>query len=199
MTRYLFALAMLLASPLSIAGPGAHGPNGEHLDAPAGITTAVPSVPRLEASTESFELLARLYDEEFSVIVDRFETNEPVLKARIEAETNGIKDVAKFHADHGDYSFTKPELLKALRQPGQHPIVFTVLTDSESDLVDGTLNVGVAQEPGKALVHDDHQHEHVDDHAHEHAWQRPAIVIAAFFLLTLFGWLFRRRSQSGNK
>lgn len=203
MNRLFITLAMLLACSVSTAGPGAHGPNGEHLDAPAGTSTnGAPAVPRIEASTENFELLGHLHDAELSLVIDRFATNEPVMQGKVEVETNGIKAVAAFHADHGDYSIDDPAFIKALRAPGEHPIVFTILAEKDTDLLEGVLRVGAAQAPSNARepAHDDHEHGHDTAHDHDHAHEgilvQSAVVIAAALLLGGFGWWRRRRTAS---
>lgn len=141
MTPYLravLAAAALLGLAPALAGPGAHGPNGEHLDGPA---TAAPAgtLPRLEAKSEAFELVATLSPAELSIYIDRFATNEPVLKAKVEVETDGLKAIATQHADHGDYTLSDAAMLKRLATPGSHALVFTVTAGDEADLLEGTL------------------------------------------------------------
>lgn len=146
----------LVAAPLCWASPGAHGPNGEHLDMPA-ATAAGSANPRFEARTETFELVGTLAGGELALLIDRFETNEPVLKAQVEVESGGLKAQARFHADHGDYAVDDEAMLKALARAGTHALVITVLAGAESDLVDARLVVG----PDAG-----HGHDHADDHAH---------------------------------
>ncbi len=134
----LASAAVLFAAPATFAGPGAHGPNGEHLDGPP-ATSAVGALPRVEARSEAFELVATLSSTELSLYVDRYATNEPVLKATIEVESDGLKAIAAFHAEHGDYSLKDAALLKLLATPGQHALVFTVTAGEEADLLEGTL------------------------------------------------------------
>lgn len=138
------ALLALAASLPALAGPGAHGPNGEHLDAAAQATTGAHAGPRLEAKTEQFELVATLAGGELSLLIDRFETNEPLLGAAVEVESGGLKAPARFHTDHGDYAVDDPAMLKLLGQPGTHALLITVLAGQESDLLDGTLKVAAA-------------------------------------------------------
>lgn len=191
------AIALLLsAGATALAGPGAHGPNGEHLDAP---TTAVmaSTLPRLATQSESFELVAELRASELVILVDRYETNEPVLGARLEVESGGAKAVATFRAEQGDYAVTDPALLKALAAPGEHGLVFTLVAGAESDLLDGTL---VAAAGRAASPPDDHGHSHDE---HDHDLERAAWIGAGIAGLGLLGgiawWRQRRNGTSSRK
>ena len=124
----------------ALASPGAHGPNGEHLDGQASVGVGG-GLPRVETFSEMFELVGQLSGTELSVMIDRYETNEPVLNGSLEVEYKGLKAVAKYHADMGDYAIDDPKLLKALSAPGKHALIFTVMAGDESDLLEGTLNV----------------------------------------------------------
>lgn len=138
----LIALLIAPAVPVS-AAPGAHGPGGEHLDAAAQAGGAS-AQPRLETNTELFELVATLGGGELSIMIDRFDTNEPVLHAKVEVESGGLKARATFHADIGDYAVDDPAFLKAMAVPGAHAIIFTVQAGQENDLLEGTLTVAHA-------------------------------------------------------
>src|SRR5687768_6484418 len=119
----LFA-TMIVALSLTagaLASPGAHGPNGEHLDGPASAGPAG-SVPRVETFSEAFELVGQLSGGEFSIMIDRYETNEPVLNGKLEVQYKGLKAPAKFHADMGDYAIDDQKMLKALSVPGKHAL-----------------------------------------------------------------------------
>ena len=174
----LLASVLLFASGAAWCGPGAHGPGGEHLDTP-GSNASASTQPRLEAKSESFELVARLLEGELSILVDRFETNEPVLGARLEIESRGVKAAAKFHADHGDYAVDDAKMLKALSSPGEHPIVFTLIAANESDLLEGTLVVG---QPA---------HEHHD----RPWWHYGAIGLAVLLLAAVVAALAKSRRR----
>lgn len=172
-----------LASPLATALPGAHGPNGEHLDAPGGAAGAT-ARPRLETHSDAFELVATLAGDELSILVDRYATNEPVLDARVEVESGALKAVAKFHADHGDYAVDARPLLEALARAGEHPLVFTIVAGNESDLLEGVLKV-----TPQPLA---------DDHHQDGPLTRGRTAAAAAALLLLGGttaWLVRRRRR----
>ena len=176
-------MASLLAlMPVTIwAGPGAHGPNGEHLDAPSmGNANAMRANLQIEAKSDLFELVATLTGGELSILIDRFATNEPVLKAQVEVESGGLKAQAKFHADIGDYAIDDPAMLKKLSTPGEHPLVITVLAGEDSDLLDGVLRVSASSA--------DHEHG-----IHWAWWSLGALVI--FVLLGIAAALLRKKFQ----
>jgi hypothetical protein len=196
-----WCLALTLAASFglsAVAAPGAHGPNGEHLDGPAAAGGSANASPRMESKSEAFELVATLGGGELSMLIDRFETNEPVLNARVEVESGKLKATAKFHADHGDYAVDDPALLQALMQPGSHPIVVTVIAANDTDLLEGTLAVTEASAnaaKGQAHDHgDEHGHEHAAAHGHD-AWLRPTLIIAAFALVGGAGFWWQRRQR----
>jgi hypothetical protein len=185
MTRLIFFLTLFCAGSLAFGAPGAHGPGGEHLDAPAGAQAGSTSAaPRIETFTETFELVGHLYESELSILIDRYATNEPVLNGKLEVQFNDLKAAGQFHAGHGDYSITDERLLKALRKPGKHVLVFTVFADKDSDLMEGTLNVGDA----------DAAHEH--GHSHWWAWAVGAAVLMMLFAAVV--WLRRRSLRLGK-
>lgn len=181
------AVAALTASliPLAAASPGAHGPNGEHLDSLSTTVASAGSRPRLEAKTEQFELVATLGGGELSMLIDRFTTNEPVLDAQVEVESGGLKAKAPFHADLGDYAVADEAMLKLLSKPGEHALVITVIKGSESDLLDGTLKVSAAQSQATADAP---------------SWSRRlaiGVAVLAIVLLTVGAW--RRRGGAFSK
>lgn len=139
----ILTVSLLAVMPvLTSAGPGAHGPNGEHLDSPTmGNANAIRAGFRVEANSDLFELVATLAGGELSILIDRFATNEPVLQAQVEVESGALKALAKFHADIGYYAVDDPAMLKKLSTPGEHPLVITVLAGKESDLLDAVMRV----------------------------------------------------------
>lgn len=195
------ATLLLTLNATTFAAPGAHGPNGEHLDAPTTAYVAS-TLPRLEAKSESFELVAELRATELVIVVDRYETNEPVLDAKLEVESGGLTAVAAFRAEQGDYVVTDAALLKALAAPGEHGLVFTLVAGSESDLLDGTLIAGRGR-AGTAAAQGDDGHSHDgDDHGHDHEIERAAWIgggVAALGLLGGIAWWRQRRSAGQAK
>ena len=133
-----FVFALLFAVP-AFPGPGAHGPGGEHLDAPPPVLSAGHTVPRAEAKSELFELVARVEGGALSVLIDRYETNEPVLDAVVEVESGSVKAKALFRREQGDYAVADAPLLKLLATQGSHPLVFTVTEGTDADLLEGTM------------------------------------------------------------
>lgn len=174
----------LVAMGLSLAawaGPGAHGPNGEHLDGAANTASKAGTSPRMEARTEQFELVATLSGSELSMLIDRYATNEPVLEAQVEVESGGLKAKAPFHDDIGDYAVDDEKMLRLLASPGEHPLVITVIHGNESDLMEGTLVVTRAQ----------------DSEAHEHGpharW--PWVIAGALGLAATAAMVIRRQRR----
>lgn len=177
-------LFYIVAMSAAFAAPGAHGPNGEHLDAPAEQASST-ARPRIETFTESFELVGHLTGDELSVVIDRYETNEPVVNGRLEVEFNGLKAPAKFHADHGDYAFDDKQLLAALAKPGKHALIFTLTAGNDSDLLEATLVVKAGNAP----------------HGAPHfpwAWAAAA-AIAALLVGLATVQLRRRKTSTGNQ
>lgn len=203
-TRHLLAAALgallLLKIAPALAAPGAHGPDGEHLDAPATMRAAS-TLPRVEANTEAFELVAELRASELVVVIDRYETNEPVLGAKLEVESGTLKAVAAFRAEQGDYTVTDAAMLKALAAPGEHGLVFTLVAGNDSDLLDGTLVSGAGR-VAAAANSGGHGHDHGgDDHGHDHELERAAWIGAGVVALGLFGgiaWWRQRRPVAGK-
>lgn len=185
-------LIYFLTMSAAFAAPGAHGPNGEHLDAPSGSHAQTDAGPRIDTFSESFELVGHLRDGELSLLIDRYETNEPVLNGTLEVEFNGLKAPAKFHADLGDYAVDDANLLKELAKPGKHSLIFTLTAGEESDLLEGTLEV-----KGEDAAHG---HSHDDAHGHAFSLRNWAIggVLLAILLVALVIPMLRRPPNSGK-
>lgn len=141
--RVLSAAVLAATLGLTAFTAGAHGPEGDHAHAPTGPATSA-AQPRVEAHSDLFELVATLHDGELSLLIDRYATNEPVLRARVELESGGLKAQATFHEDHGDYAVTDAAMLKRLGTPGEHALVITVIHGNDSDLLDATLRTATA-------------------------------------------------------
>ncbi len=148
----LTVILMALMPVLTWAGPGAHGPNGEHLVSPK-TDNLMQAGLRIEANSDIFELVGTLAGGEFSIFIDRFVTNEPLLQAQVEVESGAMKAQAKFRAEIGDYRIDDPAMLQKLSTPGEHPLVITVIAGKDSDLLDAVLRV-----PATSAADDHHFH-----------------------------------------
>lgn len=181
--KYLnFLFVALLAMSQALANPGAHGPNGEHLDGPASSSAAGSSLPRVETFTEAFELVGHLSGGELSIMIDRYETNEPVLNGQLEVQYKDLKAKAKFHPDLGDYAIDDPRFLKAISAPGTHALLFTLIAGEESDLLEGSLQANPA----------------AGEHGHDSLAERPwfiALVIVTVLLAAAFIVRLRRQRK----
>lgn len=161
-----FPLMLFLWSALVLADAGHdHG-------APAPAIAATLG-PRLEAQSESFELVAILEGGKLTLYLDRFATNEPVANAAIDIESGAFKATAQAGGE-GVYIASA----EALTQPGQYPLVFTIRAAGETDLLNGTLDVpmppGVSSQP--------------------HHWSEWLVWIAgALIALAGIAWLLGRR------
>lgn len=179
-------LNVIFVGTFAYAGPGAHGPNGEHLDAPTAALFA-PQSPRVVAQSEAFELVAELQGGRLSIILDRYESNEPVLAATLEVAAGDLKATATFQSDSSDYAVTDAPLLALLSQPGEHALVFTILAGAETDLLDGVLVTGGEH----AARPNDH---------HDLPWWKGlgigTVVLAALLALAYAVW--RRRRTRGH-
>jgi hypothetical protein len=191
---------LLIATTPSLAAPGAHGPNGEHLDAPS-TARAASALPRVEAKSDAFELVAELGASALVIVVDRYESNEPVMGAKIEVETGAQKAAAEFRTEQGDYAVTDAAMIKTLAEQGEHGLVFTLVAGKDSDLLDGTL-VNAAGRAGAAHSTNDHEHGHADHgdghgHGHGHLLERIAIGVAVLGVIGgIVWWRLRRRKSN---
>lgn len=172
----------LLPLSLALASPGAHGPNGEHLDGPAAVS-AGSGLPRIEAHSEQFEIVGRLDAGSLVLYVSRYETNEAVLGAQLDVELGNLKARAAFEPEPGSYRLSDKKLVEALHLAGNHSLVFTLTAGTDSDLLDGTLAVA---------AHDEHSHAEGSGSG----LRRSAAIAAGAAVLLLGVVLLRRRRNN---
>ncbi len=127
--------------------PAWAGSGHDHGDAPAAAAGA--STPRFTAHSDLFEAVGVLLADELSITLDRYATNEPVLKAKVELESGSFKAIAEFHADHGDFSVPAA----AFKKPGTYAIVLTVTAGDQTDLLAGELVVPEANAQAAQIGH----------------------------------------------
>lgn len=124
---------LLTAFVLMFAGHAhAHGGHN-HGDAPP--PASVKTAPRATAASALFELVAVSSGSSVIVYLDRFDTNAPVIGARLDIETPAGPVTAI--ADGDFYRFDAPWAAK----PGDYELLFTVTTPTDVDFLTGTLSI----------------------------------------------------------
>lgn len=165
------------------AAPGAHGPNGEHLDTETSHQHA--QLPRFESFTEQFELVGNLDTTALMLDIHYYSSNRPLAGAQVEVETAEFHAPAVFDQSSGQYRVTEPALLTALQQHKQHELVITVVADDESDLLIATLDTSEAED---IAVHEDEHH-----HAGVSLWW---LLLTAAVAFTLGVLVAKRKGQA---
>jgi hypothetical protein len=137
--------------------------------------------PRIEAQSDLFEIVGEVQNGLMTLFLDRYDTNEPVVDAKIDVEAGPLKGSAPANAD-GTYTFKHA----ALTQPGQLPVTFTITAGRDSDLLTGELLI---RDPGAAKVNGN------DDTL----WKRWWWAAGGLFLLAgiAIGWWSRRDRVKG--
>lgn len=173
--RALF-LATLIAFPAWAGGDASDGhTHAESAPAPVPVTA---SAPRTVAATEDFEVVAILEGRHLVVYVDRFASNEPVVKAKVEVEGAGLKGLAS-EAAPGTYVMD----LAAALAPAKHALTISIEAGETADLLSATLDTS------QPVVTD----------AAAHDWSRRVAWIVAALLLLATGALlvYRHRKARG--
>ena len=98
-------------------------------------TAPVDAMPRGEAASSLFELVAVAQGEELVIYIDRFATNEPVHDAAVEVETPIGPAVA--NASDGAYRLKAPWLAK----PGHFDLIATITVGSDTDVLPVTIDI----------------------------------------------------------
>ncbi|MCK1641768.1 efflux RND transporter periplasmic adaptor subunit [Bradyrhizobium sp. 157] len=147
----LRALAAVAALCAAIAPASAHEGH-DHGEQPAVSTGAL---PRGEADSDTFEIVAVARGDNLEIHLDRFATNEPVTGAILEVETPGGSVKATEHTD-GTYRLPAPWLAKN----GRTDLIFTVTAGEATDILPMTIQT--AREAAQSPVQGDAAHgEHI--------------------------------------
>lgn len=93
-------------------------------------------LPRAEAASEDFELLAVLETGRLLIYLDRHASNEPVTKASVEVEGAGL-NVKATESSAGVYAVALPQPLPT----GSHAFTFTVQAGDTADLLTAKLDL----------------------------------------------------------
>jgi MYXO-CTERM domain-containing protein len=187
--RLLLAAWVLLASLGSglLAGDPARAHAGEDHgnDAAAQPAASLTVAPRATARSEDFELVAVLEGEaapgrRLRVSLDRFDSNEPVVGARIEIEVDGQAAQASEDSP-GSYLVRLAAIDRAA--PGSTlPLTISIDAGQTADLLTATLEI-----PAQAIRSADHAHAWTE----VGTWVTSAVIALAG--LALLG--LRRRRQ----
>ncbi len=170
-TTRMFVAALLLAVQFPLLAGEGHS----HDEVPT--TAAGPALPRFTANSDLFETVGVLGAAELSFLIDRYETNEPVLDAKVELESGSLKSPLVFHADHAGYSMPS----EAFKKPGTYAVTLTITAGDQSDLLTGEL---VVPEPDAAHA----------SHAPTKLWGLwSGIAAAVLALAAVVIWRLRQR------
>lgn len=173
----MFFLVTFIALPAWAGGDSSDGHTHAAPPVPAMVAPAQ-ATPRAVAATEDFEVVAVLEGKQLVVYVDRFASNEPVAKAKVEVEGAGLKGLAG-EAAPGTYVMA----VAAAIAPGKHPLTISIEAGDTADLLSATLDTS------QPLVTD----------VAAHGWsQREVWSVAALLLLAAGALLvYRRRKARG--
>ena len=135
-TRWaIFPRAFLALFLFSAQLPLFAGEGHSHDAAPAAASG--PALPRFTAHSDLLEAVGVLDADALSILIDRYDSNEPVLNAQVTMASGSLKSVLAFHGDQGDYSAPATPF----KQPGTYPITLTVIAGDLTDLLAGELVV----------------------------------------------------------
>ena len=136
--RALRALAVTAVLCAAIAPASAHEGHDHEEQQPV----SAGALPRGEADSNAFELVAIVRGENLEIYLDRFATNEPVTGATLEVESPGGPVKAAAGAD-GTYRVAAPWLAKN----GRTDLIFTVTAGDATDILPLTIQTapGAAQ------------------------------------------------------
>jgi len=168
-------LTSVVLSSMVYASPGAHGPNGEHLDTSNSVLAS--ANPKFESFTETFELLGELFESQLVIYLHDFKTNVPIEGASIELESGQLSANTEYSDTLKAYLLTDQKMLELLNADGSHEIVLTIMTQGSGDLLVANLDIT------KAHTTNDHNNE---DH-HHIPWFEIFIVLVVFCVGFLFG------------
>lgn len=139
LTMLLAALAMMASvSPALAHGDEDHGA----ASTPIGVSIA----PRMEAATDTLELVAAAKADDLTIWIDGFADNVPVTDAKVSVTIDGKTGQAK--AAKGVYTYSDDGLLK----PGAHELSFLVSRDGSFETLSGDLTIPAAAADAKAAT-----------------------------------------------
>jgi hypothetical protein len=185
----LLALALLFLSLSAQSSPGAHGPNGEHLDMEQSNQPI--QRPKFEMFTESFEVLGEVFSNELIIYLHDFETNTPTQSASIDLEVGALTASASFDEAQNRYIVNDVSFISALNVSGEHEVVATILTEDNGDLLVGNFVMPETNAQSDNAEHSHNEsHEQGEEH-HHFPWWALGLSIVVF----AFGFFFGRKNK----
>lgn len=175
----LLASAFLLLSLTAQSSPGAHGPNGEHLNVEQ--SNQPTQRPKFESFTESFELLGEIFSNELIIYLHEFESNTPIMSASIDLEVGALTASAKYDEAQNHYIVNNDDIVNALSVSGEHEVIVTIMTKDSGDLMVANF---VMPETNAHLSDAEHSH---DEEHHHFPWWALGLSIVVFALGFFFG------------
>lgn len=175
----LLASVFLLLSLTAQSSPGAHGPNGEHLDMEQN-NQATPR-PKFESFTESFELLGEVFSNELIIYLHDFESNTPVQSASIDLEVGSLAASATYDKAQNRYIINDNGIVNALNVSGEHEVIMTIMTDDNGDLLVANF---VMPQMNEHMSDAEHLH---DVEHHHFPWWALGLSVVVFALGFFFG------------
>ena len=143
MRQFRFVATNLLCSLLLAGGAAAHEGHN-HGAPPPPVTNTI--APRIDASSNDFEVVAIARGDRLRFYLDTFRTNEPVRDAEIEIDT--AAGTLKAISDReGGYEVAAPWL----RRPGSYDLAITVQASGLVDVLTATLVVPPLTPPASGL------------------------------------------------
>jgi cobalt-zinc-cadmium efflux system membrane fusion protein len=139
--RALRALAVTAVLCGAIAPASAHEGHEHEEQQPV----SAGALPRGEAASDAFEIVAIVRGENLEIYLDRFATNEPVTGATLEVESPDGPVKAAASAD-GTYRVAAPWLAKS----GRTDLIFTVTAGDTTDILPLTIQSAPAAAPSVA-------------------------------------------------
>ncbi len=130
---------------LRTRAPTGGADEGERRDHEEQQPVSAGALPRGEADSGAFEIVAIVRGENLEIYLDRFPTNEPVAGATVEVESPGGPVKAEAGAD-GTYRVAAPWLAKS----GRTDLIFTVTAGDTTDILPMTIQSAPGATPSAA-------------------------------------------------
>lgn len=138
MKKFFLVMFIAFSLPVWAGGDSSDGhSHGAPPPTPAPISQG--TTPRTSTATEEFEVVASLEGKSLVVYVDRFASNEPVARAKVEIEGAGLKGVAS-ETTPGTYVLDVPSPLP----PARHALTISIESADGADLLAVTLDTSAS-------------------------------------------------------